>query len=50
MYLLPESQQVRQWNERGRSLAEKIIEAAGDLEGNPALAKDLEEVNRALET
>jgi agmatinase len=49
LYILPESQEVRSWNEKGKAEAAKIIEVGGNIEGDAALAKSLATVNQLSE-
>lgn len=48
-HLLPESAEVRKWNQKGKKLAEKIIEMGGRLEGDPDLEESLNLVNHYSE-
>src|SRR3954471_17652599 len=45
LHFLPESQQIREWNERARAEALKVIEVGGDVAGNSSLSKSLALVN-----
>jgi agmatinase len=45
IFLLPESSDVRQWNEEARRAAEPVIAAGGDVDGRPELQKALHRVN-----
>jgi agmatinase len=45
LHMLPESEQVRDWNERARSEALKVIEAGGQVKGDSALERSLAQVN-----
>jgi agmatinase len=45
LYMLPESQEVRQWNHQAKTQAQKVIEASGIVEGNPELIEALATVN-----
>jgi agmatinase len=45
LYMKPESADVRDWNERGKAQAGRIIEVGGNIEGNASLAKSLATVN-----
>ena len=46
LHMLPESQEVRQWNTEAKAEAQKIIEASGIVEGNPGLQQALNRVNQ----
>jgi len=43
--MLPESSELRAWNEEARAAAEEVIEAGGRVEGNADLEKALARVN-----
>ncbi|MCM2324499.1 MAG: agmatinase family protein [Oligoflexia bacterium] len=45
LFMREESAEIRAWNEEGRALASKIIEAAGVVAGNPELERALARVN-----
>ncbi len=48
--MLPESSELRAWNEEARAAAEDIIEAGGRVEGNADLEKALARVNKLSES
>lgn len=43
--MLPESEDVKRWNDEARAAAQRIIEVGGDIGGNKDLAGDLATVN-----
>lgn len=45
LFMLEPSSEISHWNEEGKALAQKIIEAAGVTNGDPALEKALARVN-----
>lgn len=45
IFMRDESAEVRKWNARAKSLAERIIERGGDIEAHADLRKALDEVN-----
>jgi agmatinase len=47
--MLPESKEIRAWNERARAAALKVIEAGGETSGDPELEKAQELVNELSE-
>jgi agmatinase len=47
--MLPESSELRAWNEEARAAAEEVIEAGGRVEGNADLEKALARVNELSE-
>jgi agmatinase len=49
LFMLPESKEVRAWNEKGKAEAAKIIEVGGNIEGDASLAKSLATVNELSE-
>ncbi len=48
--MLPESSELRAWNEEARAAAEEVIEAGGRVEGNADLEKALARVNKLSES
>lgn len=49
LHMLEESAEIRSWNEEAKAQAQKIIEAGGIIEGNPALQKALARTNELSE-
>ena len=45
LHMVAAAPQIEEWNERGRAEAQKIIAAAGRIEGDPSLSRALEIVN-----
>lgn len=45
LFMRPSRPEIREWNERGRSLAQKIIEVGGEISGNAELESALKQVN-----
>src|SRR4051812_6253606 len=45
LHMLPESREVREWNEKARGEALKVIEAGGATHGDPKLEHALKQVN-----
>ncbi len=48
--MLPESSELRAWNDEARAAAEEVIEAGGHVEGNADLEKALARVNKLSES
>jgi agmatinase len=46
LFMLEESSEVRAFNERAKALAQQVIEAGGDVQGDAELTQALAEVNR----
>jgi agmatinase len=49
LFMLPESADVRAWNEQGKKEASRIIEVGGVIDGNASLEKSLSVVNELSE-
>lgn len=49
LHMLPESSEVRAWNDEAKRHAVRIIEAGGVIEGEPSLEASLQHVNQAGE-
>lgn len=45
IHMLPVSEDIRAWNASAKTLAQGVIEAGGNVEGNASLAADLRRVN-----